>query len=158
MRSCKLHLLVITTLLVVLSTQQLQAFQQSAITPPMVGGRLRHISSARSIDRGRRPMSERTNPKNYQKKSINESLSSTRKSGSTQLYMNSPNFQFIMTPIRKASQKFTDRPATYLLIPVVAAFVGWFTNWLAVQMIFYPVKFWGLPIFRRPNVPLGLIG
>jgi len=61
-------------------------------------------------------------------------------------------------PLRKAIQKFQARPVTYLLIPCVAALVGWFTNWLAVQMIFYPVKFRGIPIFRVKEVPLGLIG
>lgn len=47
---------------------------------------------------------------------------------------------------------------TYLLIPVIAAFVGWFTNWLAVQMIFYPIEFRGIPLWRKPEVPLGFIG
>lgn len=61
-------------------------------------------------------------------------------------------------PFVRAIQKFKARPGTYLLIPVVAAIVGWVTNWMAVQMIFYPVKFWGLPIYRRPEIPLGLIG
>jgi uncharacterized membrane protein YheB (UPF0754 family) len=45
-----------------------------------------------------------------------------------------------------------------LLIPCVAALVGWFTNYLAVQMIFYPIRFWGIPIWRRPEIPLGFIG
>jgi uncharacterized membrane protein YheB (UPF0754 family) len=40
----------------------------------------------------------------------------------------------------------------------VAAAVGWFTNYLAVQMIFYPIQFRGLPLFVRDEVPLGLIG
>ncbi|WP_323750895.1 hypothetical protein [Marinobacter sp.] len=31
-----------------------------------------------------------------------------------------------------------------LLVPVVAAFVGWVTNWLAIQMSFYPVQFIGV--------------
>ena len=45
-----------------------------------------------------------------------------------------------------------------MLIPCVAALVGWFTNWLAVQMIFYPISFKGIPIYRVKEVPLGLIG
>lgn len=44
------------------------------------------------------------------------------------------------------------------MIPVVAAGVGWLTNWLAVQMIFYPIQYWGLPIYRRPEIPLGFLG
>jgi len=31
-----------------------------------------------------------------------------------------------------------------LSIPVISAFVGWFTNYLAVKMMFYPIKFWGI--------------
>jgi hypothetical protein len=59
---------------------------------------------------------------------------------------------------QKAKQKFKARPGTYLMIPVIAALVGWFTNYLAVQMIFYPIQFWGIPIWRRPEVPLGFLG
>ena len=59
---------------------------------------------------------------------------------------------------RKAGRKFRARPGTYLLIPFIAAFVGWFTNWLAVQMIFYPVEYRGLSLFRVPEVPLGFLG
>ena len=32
-------------------------------------------------------------------------------------------------------------------MPVVSGFVGWVTNWLAIQMSFYPVKFVGRPPF-----------
>ena len=61
-------------------------------------------------------------------------------------------------PFRRAIQKFRDRPFTYLLIPCIAACVGWITNWMAVQMIFYPVQFRGIPLYRQDEVPLGLIG
>ena len=54
--------------------------------------------------------------------------------------------------------KFRRRPGTYLLIPVVAAVVGWFTNYLAVQMLFYPIKFCGIPLIVRKEQPLGLLG
>lgn len=57
-----------------------------------------------------------------------------------------------------AVQKFQARPATYLLIPCVAALVGWLTNWLAVQMIFYPIRFRGIPLWVKEEVPLGLLG
>jgi uncharacterized membrane protein YheB (UPF0754 family) len=57
-----------------------------------------------------------------------------------------------------AVQKFRNRPGTYITIPIVAAVVGWFTNWLAVQMIFYPIKYWGLPIYVRDEMPLGFLG
>lgn len=57
-----------------------------------------------------------------------------------------------------AAKKFKARPTAYLLIPVIAAFVGWFTNYLAVQMIFYPIEFRGIPIWRKEGEPLGLLG
>jgi len=57
-----------------------------------------------------------------------------------------------------AVKKFKNRPGTYMLIPLVAAVVGWFTNWLAVQMLFYPIQYRGLPLLRWPEQPLGLIG
>lgn len=35
-----------------------------------------------------------------------------------------------------------------VLIPLISAFVGWFTNFLAVKMMFYPIEFIGIkPIF-----------
>jgi len=34
--------------------------------------------------------------------------------------------------------------AVILLIPVINSFVGWFTNWLAIKMMFYPVNFVGI--------------
>jgi uncharacterized membrane protein YheB (UPF0754 family) len=35
-----------------------------------------------------------------------------------------------------------------LLIPIISAFVGWFTNYLAVKMMFYPLEFVGIrPVF-----------
>ena len=62
------------------------------------------------------------------------------------------------TPIQRAVQKFRKRPGTYLIIPCVAALVGWFTNWLAVQIIFYPIEFRGIPLYRVPEIPLGFLG
>jgi uncharacterized membrane protein YheB (UPF0754 family) len=59
---------------------------------------------------------------------------------------------------QKAKQKFKARPGAYMMIPVIAALVGWITNWLAVQMIFYPIQYRGIPLWIRPEVPLGLIG
>lgn len=32
-------------------------------------------------------------------------------------------------------------------IPLIAAFVGWFTNWVAIQLTFYPLEFMGKPPF-----------
>jgi hypothetical protein len=66
--------------------------------------------------------------------------------------------QRLSRALRAARTKFCARPVTFLLIPVIAALVGWLTNWLAVQMIFYPISYIGIPLWRRPEVPLGLIG
>ncbi len=33
----------------------------------------------------------------------------------------------------------------YITIPLVAAFVGWFTNLVAIKMLFYPLEPWGRP-------------
>jgi len=43
-------------------------------------------------------------------------------------------------------------------IPLVASIVGYFTNWVGVKMIFYPINFWGVKIRTWPEQPLGLIG
>jgi uncharacterized membrane protein YheB (UPF0754 family) len=67
----------------------------------------------------------------------------------------------LLAPFRRAGAKFRRKPLTYLIIPVIAAGVGWLTNWLAVQMIFYPIEWRGLNLLkRRPDsiIPLGLIG
>lgn len=60
--------------------------------------------------------------------------------------------------LRNAKRRFKARPGPFLLIPVIASLVGWFTNYLAVQMIFFPIQFRGIPLYRLPEVPLGLIG
>ncbi len=39
-----------------------------------------------------------------------------------------------------------------LSLPIVAAMVGWFTNWLAIQMSFYPVQFVGVGLFGWQGV------
>jgi uncharacterized membrane protein YheB (UPF0754 family) len=33
-----------------------------------------------------------------------------------------------------------------ILIPFVAGFIGWVTNWLAIKMIFYPRNYWGIRV------------
>lgn len=38
---------------------------------------------------------------------------------------------------------------TILLVPIISAFIGWFTNWIAIKMLFHPKKtitVLGLPI------------
>ena len=50
------------------------------------------------------------------------------------------------------------RPWTYISIPIVAALVGYVTNWLGVKMLFYPIDWFGIPIKRIPGQPLGILG
>ncbi|NME69795.1 DUF445 domain-containing protein [Flammeovirga aprica] len=35
----------------------------------------------------------------------------------------------------------------YISIPFISGFVGWFTNWAAIKMMFYPIKFMGVKPF-----------
>lgn len=42
-----------------------------------------------------------------------------------------------------------------LTIPPVTAFVTWAHVWMALKMLFYPIRFWGIAI---PNMPFGLPG
>lgn len=57
-----------------------------------------------------------------------------------------------------AYRQFVTNPIAYMTIPLVAAFVGYFTNWVGVKMIFYPINFWGIKVKRWPETPLGLVG
>ena len=65
--------------------------------------------------------------------SLSDSLSDSRLTGWRAAFAN-------------ARAKYEANPRGILLIPVVAGFVGWFTNWLAVKMIFYPIGFLGVPL------------
>ena len=55
---------------------------------------------------------------------------------------------YLKKAIARAVGKFKANPRGAMFIPVVAAFVGYITNWLAVKMIFYPVVFWGPALWR----------
>eukprot|EP00931_Biecheleriopsis_adriatica_P087220 TRINITY_DN61721_c0_g1_i1.p1 TRINITY_DN61721_c0_g1~~TRINITY_DN61721_c0_g1_i1.p1 ORF type:complete len:561 (+),score=93.22 TRINITY_DN61721_c0_g1_i1:105-1787(+) len=59
---------------------------------------------------------------------------------------------------REVWRTFISSPLSYMTIPVVAAIVGYGTNWVGVKMIFYPINFWGVDIKRWPQQPLGFIG
>ena len=60
--------------------------------------------------------------------------------------------------IGQGAATFLESWKTFCLIPVIAAFVGWFTNFPAVKMIFYPIQWRGIPIRRIEGEPLGLLG
>ncbi|CAK0836341.1 unnamed protein product [Prorocentrum cordatum] len=59
---------------------------------------------------------------------------------------------------RAFAQQFWTSPLAYSTIPVVAALVGYGTNWVGVKMIFYPIEFFGIPVRRWPQQPLGMFG
>jgi hypothetical protein len=40
----------------------------------------------------------------------------------------------------------------YFIIPWIAGFVGYITNVMALEMMFYPLEFWGIDIFRVEGV------
>jgi uncharacterized membrane protein YheB (UPF0754 family) len=46
----------------------------------------------------------------------------------------------------------------YFIIPWVAAAIGYVTNVLALEMTFRPLEYWGIPLFRIPTEPWGIIG
>lgn len=43
------------------------------------------------------------------------------------------------------SDFFADLNPLVLCIPFISAFIGWFTNWVAVKAVLYPVEFVGIP-------------
>ena len=57
-----------------------------------------------------------------------------------------------------AYRRFCNNWLGYLTIPLFAGGVGWLTNKVAVDMIFYPVEFGGLRLKTWPSQPLGWIG
>jgi uncharacterized membrane protein YheB (UPF0754 family) len=53
----------------------------------------------------------------------------------------------------------TEPPAWFFIsMPFVSAFVGWVTKYVALRMLFYPYKFWGLNLVRFKDQPIGLFG
>lgn len=46
----------------------------------------------------------------------------------------------------------------YISIPLVCAFIGWLTNYLAVKMVFYPLKFIGIVLNKPFPLELGWQG
>ncbi|KAL7544030.1 hypothetical protein ACHAXR_013453 [Thalassiosira sp. AJA248-18] len=50
-------------------------------------------------------------------------------------------------------------PLQYATIPAVAAFLGLTTNWMGVNMLFYPIEYQGTEWYREsPFVPYGFLG
>jgi len=51
-----------------------------------------------------------------------------------------------------------EKPIEYATVPAVAAFVGISTNYCGVQMLFYPIEYFGSSLKRFENAPYGLFG
>lgn len=52
----------------------------------------------------------------------------------------------------------SERPIEYATIPIVAAMVGISTNYMGVQMLFYPIDYIGTSYHRTPDCPYGIFG
>jgi hypothetical protein len=74
------------------------------------------------------------------------------------LWRNGSRRRALMLALGAVARRFCNRWWQYATIPLFAGAVGWLTNKVAVEMIFRPIGFWGLPIKRWPNNPLGWIG
>ena len=60
---------------------------------------------------------------------------------------------------RRSCQDMRLNPRQYLTIPVVAALVGYVTNYVGVKMLFYPINWTGIPLLRfGEEQPFGLLG
>ena len=57
-----------------------------------------------------------------------------------------------------AGERLRNNPGTYWTIPVVAAAVGFGTNYVGVQALFYPIDYIGLELWRLKDSPWGLFG
>ncbi|GFH57307.1 hypothetical protein CTEN210_13783 [Chaetoceros tenuissimus] len=153
-RGPSVHLFLVMSILILSTIDPIEAFTQhssSAVTHP-----IRSISSVSSatITQWRSSQSIVFRDAKIRRKTC----LTTANEDNQESHSISKREKFLKAPIRKAVKKFKTKPGTYLLIPCIAAIVGWFTNWLAVQMIFYPIKYRGLPIIVKPEVPLGLLG
>jgi uncharacterized membrane protein YheB (UPF0754 family) len=57
-----------------------------------------------------------------------------------------------------ARQDMKKRPWTYISIPIVAGLVGYITNYIGIKMLFYPIRWTGIPLLTWPEQPFGLFG
>ena len=60
--------------------------------------------------------------------------------------------------VRRVWRQVEERPAVILGIPLSAAGVGLVTNWLGVQMLFYPIEFIGPKLWQPEGQPFALFG
>ena len=63
------------------------------------------------------------------------------------------------TGLRFVWEELKKSPLQYFTIPSVAAFVGLTTNWMGVNMLFYPIDYFGIELYRTsPYTPYGAFG
>mmetsp|Transcript_73190 Transcript_73190/g.206964 ORF Transcript_73190/g.206964 Transcript_73190/m.206964 type:complete len:440 (-) Transcript_73190:95-1414(-) len=70
---------------------------------------------------------------------------------------NAPGMGPVEAFFRVGAQRLWARPAAYMTIPLVAATVGFVTNWVGVQMLFYPLSTIGPELYRAKDSPYGLL-
>ena len=58
----------------------------------------------------------------------------------------------------KSMKEMRQNPRPFIMIPIVAACVGYITNLVGVKMLFYPVRWTGIPLVRFPEQPFGWLG
>jgi uncharacterized membrane protein YheB (UPF0754 family) len=79
------------------------------------------------------------------------SFSSSAKSNSTK--------QKKKTTLQDIWNELCKTPLQYATIPAVAAFLGLYTNYVGVKMLFYPIEYTGTPYgYHNPTVPYGILG
>ena len=57
-----------------------------------------------------------------------------------------------------SKQKMKQAPWRFWSVPVAAAAVGYVTNYIGVNMLFYPIEYTGINYKRWPEQPFGLLG
>lgn len=67
-------------------------------------------------------------------------------------------FLFLFVGMASGESDQKDSIFLYLTIPIVSAFVGWSTNWVALKLVFYPLEFFGFRFLLIKNQPIGLFG
>lgn len=79
------------------------------------------------------------------------SFSSSTKSSSTK--------QKKKTTLQDIWNELCKTALQYATIPAVAAFLGLYTNYVGVKMLFYPIEYIGTPYgYHNPTVPYGILG
>lgn len=64
-----------------------------------------------------------------------------------------------ITTLHEIYTELRTKPLQYTTIPAVAAFLGLYTNYIGVKMLFYPIEYTGTSFgYHDPTVPYGILG